>query len=371
MLQTSGNVIKGLAGMDQQRLEPLQLIQGTYPFQKGLQARLPGKLIQRILDGPIGGIYVFYYVLGRPYLLVDYGNLIIIPAGPDLTGIPPLSPVGIEWFDDFSGFDDGLISRIWGGGYGTPFPGICETILAGGVDDFEFYKDSGQFVTGVAGGATGSSSTDTNTGGGQGPSDSSPGAPNPPPGVYAQQECEMMPEDEGFIGVPLSYCIFDVVQEYGEEVITEGVPDFTTRPGYPALNDFPLVSGAAIVADVRKSTYTSGDGFGGWVNSRFNKETRVKFSFAIPLEDNWPTGTLFFLVGTKTLSTGVLDITGAPLEVTTCAALQISVQGESVGEVTLRVSPGPDGTRVVPSIVNIMATMGHLQYNSIRIYIPQ
>jgi len=129
-----------LEGVDQQDFSKLQIVKGTFPLEIGMQQRLPGKTIQKIYPGPIGSIYVFYLVFGRHYQLTDFGGGIEIVEVeiPDITppGLPPTSSL---WIDTFSGYDEDLISRIWGAGIWGGRAGICETIITGFYDPFLVY----------------------------------------------------------------------------------------------------------------------------------------------------------------------------------------------------------------------------------------
>lgn len=141
MLQTPNEPTLQLEGIDQQDFKKLQLVKGTFPFQIGLQQRLPGKTLQRVMDGPVGSIYVFYLVFGRHYTLIDFGTGIEIEE----VVVPPIEPPGLpptdtlEWIDDFEGYPSPLLSRVWGAGIWPFAVGICESIITAYVDPFLVY----------------------------------------------------------------------------------------------------------------------------------------------------------------------------------------------------------------------------------------
>lgn len=136
MQETKGKVERAIKGIDQQDFDEFQLVKGTFPYQVGLQQRIPGKTIQRVLDGPIGSIYVFYMVYGRTYTIVDFTTLQIDEIiEPPITN-PFFPPVGTEWTETFSGYTTGLISKFWGAGIWPITTGVCESIIEGVIDPF-------------------------------------------------------------------------------------------------------------------------------------------------------------------------------------------------------------------------------------------
>lgn len=140
MLATPNDPILQLEGIDQQNFEKLQLVKGTFPFQIGLQQRMPGKTLQKIYDHAVGSIYVFYSVFGRHYTLIDFGSISIIEVTPPpivLPGTPPTST--LDWIDTFSGYAPALISRLWGAGIWPIGVGICESIIEAFYDPFLVY----------------------------------------------------------------------------------------------------------------------------------------------------------------------------------------------------------------------------------------
>lgn len=138
----NADVTPAIAGIDQQDFKEIQLLQGAYPYQKGLQQRIPGKTLQSQYGFAIGGIEVFYNVYGRSFILSEYdGSIQINPITFNPITLPALPPWGNTWFDDFSGYSpDGLISNIWGAGNWDISPGICQTIIDGYFDPFQVYS---------------------------------------------------------------------------------------------------------------------------------------------------------------------------------------------------------------------------------------
>lgn len=139
MLATKGNTQPGIGGMDQQSFREIELVAGCYPFQIGLQKRIPGKTLQRLFPEPVGSIYVFYNVYGRTFSLIDFGTLQIEEVVVPPITIPGLPPQGNSWFDTFQGYTVGAISRLWGGGAWNNSVGIAETIIQGFIDPFLVY----------------------------------------------------------------------------------------------------------------------------------------------------------------------------------------------------------------------------------------
>jgi hypothetical protein len=140
MLRTPSKPTLQLEGINQQDFNELQLVQGCFPFQIGLQKRIPGKTLLEQHPTPIGSIYVFYMVYGRHYQLLDFGDGIQI----DETVIPPITLPGLpiagnSWIDTFAGYPDALLSRLWGAGIWPGTVGICETLIAGYIDPFLVY----------------------------------------------------------------------------------------------------------------------------------------------------------------------------------------------------------------------------------------
>lgn len=136
-------ITPAIAGIDQQNFDEIQLLAGAYPYQKGLQQRIPGKSLSEVISGPIGAIEVFYNVLGRPYTLIGYdGNISIEPINLPPWSIPALPPVGNSWFDDFSGYSpSGLVAFLWGAGVWMSTVGVCQSIIDGWFDPFLVYAN--------------------------------------------------------------------------------------------------------------------------------------------------------------------------------------------------------------------------------------
>lgn len=141
MLKTDGLPQLALAGINQQDFDQIQLVQGSYPFQQGLQKRIPGKILKQILSGPVNNIYVFYPVFGRPYTAVGFDDSIEITSVvvPPIT-IPALPPgLNDQFYDDFSGYLSGTISLFWAAGVWAFGIGVCQTIIVGYIDPFQIY----------------------------------------------------------------------------------------------------------------------------------------------------------------------------------------------------------------------------------------
>lgn len=140
MLRTNGSKpTLAIGGINQQDFKEIQLVQGTYPYQKGLQQRIPGKTLIQQQPGAvgIGSIYVFYLVLGRHYKLIDYGtNISIVETPLNPITLPALPPQGNTWFDNFASYDIASVSRIWAAGVWAIGIGICETLIEGIIDPF-------------------------------------------------------------------------------------------------------------------------------------------------------------------------------------------------------------------------------------------
>lgn len=140
MLATNGDASLALGGLDQQDFRAIELIAGMYPYQLGIQKRIPGKTLQRVVAGPVGSLYVFYSVYGRSYTLTDFGSLQIDEILVPPIVLPALPPVGTTWFDSFGSYSPtGLISKLWAGGDWATGVGVCETIISGIIDAFLVY----------------------------------------------------------------------------------------------------------------------------------------------------------------------------------------------------------------------------------------
>ncbi len=131
-----------LDGTNQQDFEQIQLVSGAFPYQVGLQQRFPGKNLLAVFDGPIGNIFPFYNVYGRPYNLVDTnGRFIITPVPLNSITIPALATTGNRWFDSFGTYSPtGLIQLLWGeGAWPGDGIGVCQSIIEGFIDPFLIY----------------------------------------------------------------------------------------------------------------------------------------------------------------------------------------------------------------------------------------
>lgn len=136
MLHTKGPPQLAIGGTNQQDFQQIQLIAGTYPYQIGLQKRVPGKKVDRVLSGPIGSIYVFYMAYGRTYTLTDFGSLQIDPIDNPNNDFPGLPPTTTSWFDNFADYEDDLIAKYWGAGAWETGIGVCESLLLGFMDAY-------------------------------------------------------------------------------------------------------------------------------------------------------------------------------------------------------------------------------------------
>lgn len=140
MLADKTNPKLAIAGQNNQNFDEIQRVEGCFPFQIGLQQRFPGKALNRVFSSPVGSIYAFYNVYGRPYTLFAYNGSIEIEETPlPVWRIPALAPTSDAWFDDFSGYILGSIARLWGAGIWSGGVGICETIIEGIIDPFSVY----------------------------------------------------------------------------------------------------------------------------------------------------------------------------------------------------------------------------------------
>lgn len=386
MLKTSGASQLGLEGIDQQDFDKFQLVAGCFPYQIGLQARLPGKVIERVSFSPVGSIYVFYMVLGRFYTFVQYsndGSITELEIPPwTLPGLPPPDDL---WYDDFTGYEVGLISRLWGGGIWAIGIGVCETIIGGWIDPFS-----------VAGTVV------------QVPYD--PGLPNPGPDVpppppplnpvlplhyhRKPQDCDELP-DKPYNDYAIADFFFqqDAYGGYGATGETEG-PAFIWidgpfgpiyvqvggygPPGYIAHPyDLGVTTDSGADCEERTSQLAYWNG-AAWVqrsNSQGTMQTwyfdlLTKLSAIYP--DGAPVGLRFFLVGTKTLTDGTGSIFAATL-ITTCACLEFGNEGSFYGQIDMYAKNGVDvgyvtGDTLVTatSLINI----GSVKYNVVRVFQP-
>jgi hypothetical protein len=141
MLQSDVKETLAVAGIDQQDFDAIQLVSGAFPSLTGLQQRIPGKTLDRVYPSPVGSIYVFYNVYGRPFRSVDFqdGTIEIEETPLPVWRIPALSPVATSWFDDFFGYTLGTVARLWGAGIWDGGIGVCETIIEGLIDPFLVY----------------------------------------------------------------------------------------------------------------------------------------------------------------------------------------------------------------------------------------
>ena len=137
MLKTNGDPTQEILGIDQQDFAQIQFLVNAFPHRVGAQRRIPGKSLIQKVDDPIYGIHTFYLVYGRRYNLIDFGNdLQIEEIENPVVVLPVLPPTQNTWFDSFSTYTVGLISRFWGEGNWANAVGICESIIYGVIDPF-------------------------------------------------------------------------------------------------------------------------------------------------------------------------------------------------------------------------------------------
>lgn len=352
-------------GVNQQDFKEIQVLQGCYPYLNGLQQRVPGKSIQQVLDGPIGSIYVFYQVYGRTYTLIDYGPIIIIPVVPIPITLPLAPPLTSTWFDTFDEYTPiGLLNFFWplGSWYGGP--GICQSRIVGYIDPYDgSIVDSAPGNPGPAGGFGGGSS-----GPGQ-----SPTPPTPPPGPNAPQypvDCASMP-DLPSISVPYFTILSSITATQGNN------NTFTDSPGGgPYLPDYNVVSvftpgtpsGFSAEHNVGNANAYVGTGMtpSGYQYQNIAVDQRSKAVYDLT---GYPFDAIFYLVGTKTLANGMLDIHGNGLTTTSCACIEIGIGGVVNGAMTIDAPLGvdwifPPGTDGGQSKGNF----GSVDYTTVRIF---
>lgn len=366
MIETKGNSLLAISGIDQQDIEQVQLVQGAFPFQVGLQQRIPGKTLLLEKTSPIGSIYVFYMVHGRFYTIVDYGTIEIIPTPIPHITLPGLPPTLDMWFDAFD-YDPGTISRIWGGGLWDSNPGVCESLIHGVFDP---YRTGG---TPPPGGPAVLPPPVEPPGppGGEGvPGGETAGAtPSPPPDPYHAGDCADLPSG-AYETLAISHFFTSVEQVSATASQTISVPNATTFAPWLPVGAYTHY-GTAFTADQRKYRSATNDGFGSFNSTSSDTIIQVNARFVIPDSDEWPRGTRFFLVGSKTLSNGVMGAFNNPVEVTSCAMLEFAVEGESFGNMNLQTLVGPFAVTTPPTgFFNVETTMGQVSFSSVRVYVP-
>lgn len=329
----------------------------------GLQQRIPGKTFQQILTGPITAINVFYNVRGRNYKIIDYGQQEIIEVDTPPIVIPPLPSKFTEWFDDFSGYaPDGLIARIWGAGYGNPNVGVVETYIRGFLDPWDLFgiiPPPGPIPPPPPGGEGGQAPGD---GGGNVP-------PTPPPDDYSPGDCADLP-DTDYQVLSLGAIFTSVHQWISPSNLVTGsnggnVHTFIAFPPYgtPYVDQGPqpMAGSRARFRDSSSSTATNAS----------TSETLVQAEFDLSSRDD-PPGTTYWLVGTKTKSTGVLGAFNIPVQASSCAAVQFALEGETFGNLELIAEEGILAVTTPPSVLyNVEANGGTFSYTHVRVYAPE
>lgn len=359
MLKTKGNSLIAIGGIDEQSIDAIQTVQGAFPYQIGLQQRIPGKVLDRILTGPITSIYVFYLVHGRHYTIIDYGPQTIIEIDVPPIRIPPLPPKFVEWFDDFSGYGpEGLISRVWGAGFGNPFVGIAETFMRGLLDPWEL-TDS--LTPPAPTPPPPDEITPVEDGGSNVP-------PTPPPSQYEPGDCTDMPDDMVYIDVAIGSIFTSIHQFISVNNYYTGPTGFSSVGfiAWPAYGTPYTDAGVQPFAASRsRARSASSSNFG----DAKTDETQVQAIFNLSTRND-PIGTQYWLVGTKTLSNGTMGAFG-PNVTTTCAACQFATEGETFGNLQFIAIEGDlaESSPVSPTF-NRQGNVGTVNYSIVRIFFP-
>lgn len=347
MLRTNSEKVLFLEGIDQQDFTQLQLVQGSYPFQVGLQKRIPGKSITQIYAGPVGSIYVFYQVFGRFYTLIDFGNILIEEVEIPTITLPGLPPAAVEWFDNFDGYTLGLISRLWGAGAWLIGVGVCETIIEGYIDPYR--------VLGTVEGYQEDIPTEQRPV--PEPPADTPTVPPliPPTGPQYPVECGELPDQ--FYQVFATGLIFDAIQKIGGSADTGEVASvFGGSPPPYIAHPYANQIGGALNAQENAIRQHYFNGLS-WVTRSRSSGFRNEAHFDIEALE-LPYDAEIWLVGTKSLSDGTGGL--FPNLETTCASLQIATLGEKSGTITISTEMGIDTISI--------ANEGILAYTEIRVY---
>lgn len=356
MLETNGDSTLALSGINQQDFTKIQLVSGVYPYQEGLQKRLPGKTLIQLYDGQVGSIFVFYMVFGRTYTFIDFGSIEITEISVPPITLPGLPPTGNEWFDSFGSYLVDTISRIWGGGAWLNAIGICETIIDGYIDAFNALE-GGIFIQTIPLE--------------QQPHDAPPvDTPDTPPilppvGPQYPVSCATLPDQ--FYQTFAIGDMFDSVQRQGGSVdvttaANQGDPPPATLP-HPYTN----ISGSGLEAHEDYRNTIGYDGFA-WVQRARSSGYRTHAHFNIQ-ELELPDDAQIFLVGTKSLSDGTNDGGNNCNVTSTCASLQISTVGEKSGTVDVSTLTGIELAYFInPPDEKGTTNVGTLNYTEIRVY---
>lgn len=345
MLETNGNSQLALRGTDLQDFNEFQRVSGTYPYQEGLQRRIPGKTIIQIYNGEIGSIFVFYMVFGRTYTIIDFGSLEITEIVTPPITIPALPPTSSRWYDDFSSYLVDTISRLWGAGIWLVGIGVCETIIEGTID--YFLVDDNVFYQSIATGLQPIPAP---------PNDLPPVSPIlPPVGPQIPNECSQLPNQ--------NYQVLDTgiyitsLQRKGGSADTGEIASGEFDPPPPAIpHPYNDTAGSGFSAQENIIRQHYNNGFAWVTRSRSSGYlTQIDYDFNVT---DFPDDTTFFLVGTKSLSDGTGGL--FPNLTTTCAMLQLATVGERAASVQISVPLGID--------TDAIANEGLLSYTELRAY---
>lgn len=350
MLETAGTSLKGIRGMEQQDFDGIEILQGMFPYQQGMQQRFPGKTLQDTKPFPIGSIYVFYLVYGRFYNLTNFGTNTEIEEVniPPIT-LPALPPFGNTWFDDFSGYDVGTISRLWGAGPWAIGIGVCETIIEGMIDPYLALDSGFNYLQQIP---TEQQPIPAP------PVDTPPTTPIlPPSGPQNPTECADLP-DQDYINLVFGTVITAMQREGGAADTGEVASgEFDPPPPYiPHPYDNEAGSGVQAQENAIRQHYNNGFA---WVTRSRSSGYRSSVTWDLTAyADSLPIDAQIFLVGTKQLSDGTGGL--FPNLVTTCASLQISTVGEMSGTTIVSTTMGVD--------TDAIANEGILAYTEVRVY---
>ncbi len=349
MQETNGASQLALRGVDQQDFNELERVAGTYPYQSGLQQRIPGKSIVQIYDGEIGSIFVFYMVFGRTYTLIDFGSLVITETEVPPITLPALPPVSFRWYDTFGTYLVDTISRLWGGGLWLVGVGVCESIIEGTIDYFLAFG-SGPYPTSPPVDQQPIPAPDVDT---------PPVSPIiPPTGPQVPGDCDDLLPDQNYQVLTIATYITSMQRKGGDYDSGETFPQTLPQPPYHAhpYNDLPGGDLTADESSIRQSYYN------GFVNVSRSRSsgyyTVVHYNFN---DYDWPIDARFFLVGTKALSNGTGGL--FPNLDTTCASIELSSVGEMEGDITISTERG-----IFTSDVPTGADHGITAYTQLRVY---
>lgn len=360
MLKTEGNLDRVVKGFNQQDFEELQLVKGTYPYQAGLQQRLPGKSLLRVLEGPIGSIYVFYMVYGRHFTFIDYGAIEIEEVDIPPFIPPGIPPVSLMWFDNFESYVDDIIQKFWGEGAWASYVGVCQTLIEGFIDPFQVYDsviplpiDSNRLPRGAGLVETEPTLQIPWISQGRG-----------------QEECGDLP-DVPFTVVSLASVATNVQTFAGSAPCTMGavgsecVHDEGAWQPPVLFENHPYGSliGSSISASEGRLSVVRFTGFS-WQRRKRSEGSQTTVDFSIE-GLSVPRRARLFLVGTKTLSNGVtINST-----VVTCATLEVFYGGQTRDTQTIIVNVGLSfSDPIVPNTEITVVASGALSYTELRIY---